>query len=410
MKMKNWLRRAAAGALCLILCAAGMAQTAMASKKAAVGPIPNFDPYAADYSLTLSCKKQRGVEFRVYRVAGLTKDVQFTLENTSFDQILQNWNINSGKVNWQGLARVLYEKALVMEQGSLTPWELVKRVNTNSFTDYGRDHLRYTISDLRPGLYLVFGDNYKEFITGTGSDQTKTVVTTTPYLVCLPNWELKPGSSGEYWWNPTVVSDVKMVVESTGKMSIQVVKKWEANGYPIPDYVTVELVGYRGSEVIRKVAVLSWASGWTAIFTDLDNTYHWVVREVDVPEGWYCYGPYESPDKYNLVIENYHPPGGGDGSSAPPSYPVNPSPRPSDFELEDTDPPLGNITPPPRGSNPPRGSMPPEEIELDDPDVPLGDLPQTGMLWWPVPVLAIAGLMLIVIGIVRRRTGGYDDE
>ena len=135
MKMKNWLRRAAAGALCLILCAAGMAQTAMASKKAAVGPIPNFDPYAADYSLTLSCKKQRGVEFRVYRVAGLTKDVQFTLENTSFDQILQNWNINSGKVNWQGLARVLYEKALVMEQGSLTPWELVKRVNTNSFTD-----------------------------------------------------------------------------------------------------------------------------------------------------------------------------------------------------------------------------------------------------------------------------------
>ncbi|MCI8698029.1 MAG: hypothetical protein HFF29_02820 [Oscillospiraceae bacterium] len=362
MKMKNWLRRAAAG----------------------------------------------------YRVAGLTKDVQFTLENTSFDQILQNWNINSGKVNWQGLARVLYEKALVMEQGGPTPWELVKRVNTNSFTDYGRDHLRYTISDLRPGLYLVFGDNYKEFITGTGSNQTKTVVTTTPYLVCLPNWELKPGSSGEYWWNPTVVSDVKMVVESTGKMSIQVVKKWEANGYPIPDYVTVELVGYRGSEVIRKVAVLSWASGWTAIFTDLDNTYHWVVREVDVPEGWYCYGPYESPDKYNLVIENYHPPGGGDGSSAPPSYPVNPSPRPShpvnpsprpsDFELEDTDPPLGNITPPPRGS------APLEEIELDDPDVPLGDLPQTGMLWWPVPVLAIAGLMLIVIGIVRRRTGGWYDE
>ena len=75
MKMKNWLRRAAAGALCLILCAAGMAQTAMASKKAAVGPIPNFDPYAADYSLTLSCKKQRGVEFRVYRVAGQGRTV-----------------------------------------------------------------------------------------------------------------------------------------------------------------------------------------------------------------------------------------------------------------------------------------------------------------------------------------------
>lgn len=51
-----------------------------------------------------------------------------------------------------------------------------------------------------------------------------------------------------------------------------------------------------------------------------------------------------------------------------------------------------------------------EEIELDDPDVPLGDLPQTGQLWWPVPILAIAGLMLMIVGIIRRRTGGYYDE
>lgn len=51
-----------------------------------------------------------------------------------------------------------------------------------------------------------------------------------------------------------------------------------------------------------------------------------------------------------------------------------------------------------------------EEIELDDPDVPLGDLPQTGQLWWPVPILAIAGLMLMIAGIIRRRTGGYYDE
>ena len=42
--------------------------------------------------------------------------------------------------------------------------------------------------------------------------------------------------------------------------------------------------------------------------------------------------------------------------------------------------------------------MPPEEIELDDPDVPLGDLPQTGMLWWPVPVLTICGLVLFMLG------------
>lgn len=30
-------------------------------------------------------------------------------------------------------------------------------------------------------------------------------------------------------------------------------------------------------------------------------------------------------------------------------------------------------------------------------------LPQTGQLWWPVPVLAAAGLLFVVIGLLRRR-------
>ena len=30
-------------------------------------------------------------------------------------------------------------------------------------------------------------------------------------------------------------------------------------------------------------------------------------------------------------------------------------------------------------------------------------LPQTGMLWWPVPVLAAAGMMFIFIGALMRR-------
>ena len=33
-------------------------------------------------------------------------------------------------------------------------------------------------------------------------------------------------------------------------------------------------------------------------------------------------------------------------------------------------------------------------------------LPQTGMLWWPVPVLLCAGLLSLLIGISRRRRHG----
>lgn len=36
--------------------------------------------------------------------------------------------------------------------------------------------------------------------------------------------------------------------------------------------------------------------------------------------------------------------------------------------------------------------------------LPEGDrLPQTGQLWWPVPVLAVCGLLSIVIGVARRK-------
>ena len=36
-------------------------------------------------------------------------------------------------------------------------------------------------------------------------------------------------------------------------------------------------------------------------------------------------------------------------------------------------------------------------------------LPQTGQLWWPVPVLIAAGLLFVVIGLVRRR-GTIDEK
>lgn len=38
-----------------------------------------------------------------------------------------------------------------------------------------------------------------------------------------------------------------------------------------------------------------------------------------------------------------------------------------------------------------------------------GKLPQTGQLWWPVPVLAAVGLLMIVIGLLRRRSAGYEE-
>ena len=38
-----------------------------------------------------------------------------------------------------------------------------------------------------------------------------------------------------------------------------------------------------------------------------------------------------------------------------------------------------------------------------------GKLPQTGQLWWPVPVLTCAGLGCIAVGLFRRRRDGDED-
>lgn len=38
-----------------------------------------------------------------------------------------------------------------------------------------------------------------------------------------------------------------------------------------------------------------------------------------------------------------------------------------------------------------------------------GKLPQTGQLWWPVPVLTCGGLGCIVVGLLRRRRAGDED-
>ena len=35
-------------------------------------------------------------------------------------------------------------------------------------------------------------------------------------------------------------------------------------------------------------------------------------------------------------------------------------------------------------------------------------LPQTGQLWWPVPVMIAAGMLFVAVGLIRRRGNGNE--
>ena len=68
------------------------------------------------------------------------------------------------------------------------------------------------------------------------------------------------------------------------------------------------------------------------------------------------------------------------------------------FELDDEDTPRGRLD----------GDEDDDEFEDFGDEVPRGRLAQTGMLWWPVMALALAGFVLCLSGfLVFRRN---DDD
>lgn len=50
-----------------------------------------------------------------------------------------------------------------------------------------------------------------------------------------------------------------------------------------------------------------------------------------------------------------------------------------------------------------------EPEPTNPPTWPKGNIPQTGQLWWPIPLLVVGGLSFLVIGVLRYR-GDKDEE
>ncbi len=75
--------------------------------------------------------------------------------------------------------------------------------------------------------------------------------------------------------------------------------------------------------------------------------------------------------------------GGGGGPTPPPPIIIPPD-----------EPPL---SPPP--------DFPPDEPyeEIPDEEPPLAELPQTGLLQWPIPIMAAAGLLMIALGLMSEQ-------
>lgn len=228
-------------------------------------------------------------------------------------------------------------------------------------TDSGKTNDKGLVSfltagkSLKAGLYFVLG--YRHTQTGFRYDAM-------PFMVMLPSLD----KENNVWSYDVAVSpkfDRSKIPGSSGDDTItrKVLKLWEDKGQEKdrPEEVIVQLL--RDGKVFDTVT-LNAANNWRYTWTALDNGYSWTVVEKETDN----YTVEVTQEGITFVVTN--------------SY---------NEEIPDEPTPTTPTTP-------------------DKPTTPTKPtLPQTGQLWWPAPVLIAAGLLFVVIGLLRRR-GAADEK
>lgn len=284
-------------------------------------------------------KAAPGVDFALYRVAAASSGMELTLTGDFAAYPVSLEHPDAD--GWQALAATL---AGYVQRDGLLPLDSGRT---------GRDGMLVFPSPgktLAPGLYLVLGGEYT---------RGNKVYTAEPTLVLLP----VPSDTGAQW-NYDVTATPKYTVYNTetppdSGVSRRVIKVWDDAGHndSRPQSVTVQLL--QNGRVYDTVT-LSGENNWRYTWHDLNARSQWMVVEREVS-----------------------------------GYTVTVSQAGATFMVTNTAIPEGTNDP-----DVPDGPEPP----TIDPVVPKGpSLPQTGVLWWPVPLLSAAGILLIAVGCARGR-------
>lgn len=270
-----------------------------------------------------------GVEFRLYRIASVDGDSNFTLL-APFNRYSIQFRRDMSTDEWQGLAE------------TLAGYVVADRIG-EAYNRLTNDEGVIKFPALATGLYLVMGDS---------CDFSEEIYTPKPSLVVLPNRQ----SDG--WWNYDVEINPKWEMKPIIREDLTVLKVWSDSNYASrPSSITVELFCDGESYVPPKNSgeknpvTLNRSNNWRYTWKGLDTRNTWTVVERDVPAG---YTVSVSREGTNFIVTNYRP--------------TTPTPKPTG----------GSSTP---------------SVKL----------PQTGLDWWPIPVLALCGMLLFALGWLKQR-------
>lgn len=178
-------------------------------------------------------------------------------------------------------------------------------------------------------------------VVGERHEQNGNYYAPSPFVVMLPSYD----AQGDRWlYDVTANVKYERTPTDAGTVSRKVIKVWDDKGNEDgrPKEITVELLR---DALVYDTVVLSSENNWRYEWTALDSAYTWRVCE-KVPQG---YTVSVTQEGTAFIITN---------------------------TADENDGP-------------------------QNPDEP--KLPQTGQLWWPVPILAVAGLLFLLCGLLVKK-------
>lgn len=341
--------------------------------------------YLKNYDIT-------GVEFNIYKLADVSRTGEFTVSDA-----FKSYPVDLDKENnseWLNLAETLDAYVL---RDNITPTR----------TELTDDNSRATFTDLSVGMYLVIGEAEVK--------KDGVIYKQTPFIISLPNLNDKE----EWVYDITTYSKYEKDDDFKPNPDVvdrKVLKVWADSGNEEVRPASIEVELLRDG-LVYDVVELNEGNNWRYKWNNLSTYYKWRVVERDVPG--YAVSVEQKGITFKIVntyttTKQTTTGGGGDISTTTRTTITSKSTEPTtttttDGKVEGT----SDVVTTTAVSTDPDVEIDPDEIPQgnrsgdgltlgNDLELPEENIPQAGMLWWPVPVLICAGVLMFIIGIIKK--------
>ncbi len=343
--------------------------------------------------LTLSTSLEQDLHVNLYRIA--------------------DWSVSSEKIVLTGQfgdykVRISMASAGKLQAAAQSLADFVKRDRPlASMTQTLRAGENLAINDLADGVYLMTVDTVRT---------EDTVYEFTPMILFLPNRD----ENGEGIYEQEIRVSKYQAFERRPK-NIRVAKVWKDMGDADDVDRPIELTVYLLKDGdVEDSQTLNGSNGWNYTWSELSPDFDWSVVEEDLTED-YKVSTEKTAD--GLVItyiltnispdaewQEDNPNNPGRPKTPTPTAPPTETPTPTDgpdSEIPDNPHnPNKPKTPTPTPTNPSKTPTkkvtPTPTASKTTRTTKSGRLPQTGLLWWPVPILVLIGVIFLSVGYIRK--------